>query len=116
MRLIDAPNGVLKLQENGELILKTEYMTKVENTYVPDCYILRTGEKLYLGHDVIEYCITPVEVCGNVIGSVKGNGKWINKYLEDGNYFSLVFSCSKCGRTVNNRTDFCPHCGTEMMK
>lgn len=113
MRLIDAPNGVLKLEENGELILKTEYMTRVENTYIPDCYLLRTGEKLG-GRNVIEFCITPVSVPLGVYENGNASGKWVNKYLETGNVFSMVFSCSKCGRSVDTRTEFCPHCGCQM--
>lgn len=45
MRLVDAPVGVFK--HNGVLVLKTEYWAVLNGTYVPDCYILASGEKFY---------------------------------------------------------------------
>lgn len=47
MRLIDAPVGVFVFQD--ELVLKTEYMTNIDGVYIPDCYILSTGEKFWGG-------------------------------------------------------------------
>lgn len=47
MRLIDAPVGVFRY--NGELVLKTEYMSYRGGVYIPDCYILSTGEKFWGG-------------------------------------------------------------------
>ena len=43
MRLIDAPVGVFVFHD--ELVLKTEYMVDIDGVYIPDCYILSTGEK-----------------------------------------------------------------------
>ena len=43
MRLIDAPVGVFRFKD--ELVLKTEYMTDIDGVWIPDCYILDSGEK-----------------------------------------------------------------------
>lgn len=44
MKLIDAPIGIFRF--DGELVLKTEYCSenKLSGKYIPDCYIVRTGE------------------------------------------------------------------------
>jgi len=47
MKLIDAPVGVFVFRD--ELVLKTEYMTDIDGVYIPDCYILSTGEKFWGG-------------------------------------------------------------------
>lgn len=54
MRLIDAPVGVFRY--NGELVLKTktEYMRDCNGVYIPDCYILSTGEKFWGGMKSLE--------------------------------------------------------------
>lgn len=51
MRLIDAPVGVFRY--NGELVLKTEYMSYRGGVYIPDCYILSTGEKILGRYEVV---------------------------------------------------------------
>jgi len=44
MRLIDVPNGsIFRLHDN--LVLKTEYFSRVDDVYIPDCYIIGTGER-----------------------------------------------------------------------
>lgn len=47
MKLIDAPVGVFVFRD--EFVLKTEYMTNIDGVYIPDCYILSTGEKFWGG-------------------------------------------------------------------
>lgn len=47
MKLIDAPVGVLKF--NDTLILKTEYMKLIDDVWIPQCYILETGEEFWGG-------------------------------------------------------------------
>lgn len=47
MRLIDAPVGIFRFHD--ELVLKTEYMTAIDDVYVPECYIVSTGEKFWGG-------------------------------------------------------------------
>lgn len=47
MKLIDAPVGVFVFRD--ELVLKTEYKTDIDGVYIPDCYILSTGEKFWGG-------------------------------------------------------------------
>lgn len=49
MRLIDAPIGIFRF--DGELVLKTEYCSenKQSGKYIPDCYIVRTGEYFFGG-------------------------------------------------------------------
>ena len=47
MKLINAPVGVLKF--NDTLILKTEYMKLVDDVWIPQCYILETGEEFWGG-------------------------------------------------------------------
>ena len=49
MKLIDAPIGIFRF--DGELVLKTEYKSKNKQSgkYIPDCYIVRTGEYFWGG-------------------------------------------------------------------
>lgn len=49
MKLIDAPIGIFRF--DGELVLKTEYKSenKQSGKYIPDCYIVRTGEYFWGG-------------------------------------------------------------------
>lgn len=49
MRLIDAPIGIFRFDD--ELVLKTEYWSenKLSGKYIPDCYIIRTGEYFWGG-------------------------------------------------------------------
>lgn len=40
-------------------------------------------------------------------------GYWIEKnYLQRG----IVYSCSKCGSFVHEKTNFCPDCGVKIKK
>ena len=65
MRLIDAPIGIFRF--NGELVLKTEYYSKDKQSgkYIPDCYIIRTGEYFWGGaktaNELINLDIEPVD-------------------------------------------------------
>lgn len=65
MRLIDAPIGIFRF--NGELVLKTEYYNKDKQSgkYIPDCYIIRTGEYFWGGaktvNELINLDIEPVD-------------------------------------------------------
>ena len=64
MRLIDAPIGIFRF--DGELVLKTEYYSedKQSGKYIPDCYIIRTGEYFWGGtktaNELINLDIEPV--------------------------------------------------------
>ena len=44
MRLIDVPNGSI-FRLHDDFVLKTEYFSRVDDVYIPDCYIIGTGEK-----------------------------------------------------------------------
>lgn len=65
MRLIDAPIGIFRF--DGELVLKTEYYSedKQSGKYIPDCYIIRTGEYFWGGtktaNELINLDIEPVD-------------------------------------------------------
>ena len=49
MKLIDAPIGIFRF--DGELVLKPEYKSENRQSgkYIPDCYIVRTGEYFWGG-------------------------------------------------------------------
>ena len=65
MRLIDAPIGIFRF--DGELVLKTEYYSedKQSGKYIPDCYIIRTGEYFWgsakTANELINLDIEPVD-------------------------------------------------------
>lgn len=65
MRLIDAPIGIFRF--DGELVLKTEYYSenKRSGKYIPDCYIVRTGEYFLGGtktaNELINLDVEPVD-------------------------------------------------------
>lgn len=65
MRLIDAPIGIFRF--DSELVLKTEYYSedKQSGKYIPDCYIIRTGEYFWGGtktaNELINLDIEPVD-------------------------------------------------------
>lgn len=65
MRLIDAPIGIFRF--DGELVLKTEYYSKDKQSgkYIPDCYIIRTGEYFWgsakTANELINLDIEPVD-------------------------------------------------------
>lgn len=65
MRLIDAPIGIFRF--DGELVLKTEYYSenKQSGKYIPDCYIVRTGEYFWGGvktaNELINLDVEPVD-------------------------------------------------------
>ena len=65
MRLIDAPIGIFRF--DGELVLKTEYYSenKRNGKYIPDCYIIRTGEYFWGGaktvNELINLDVEPVD-------------------------------------------------------
>lgn len=65
MRLIDTPIGIFRF--DGELVLKTEYYSenKRSGKYIPDCYIVRTGEYFLGGaktaNEFINLDVEPVD-------------------------------------------------------
>lgn len=65
MRLIDAPIGIFRF--DGELVLKTEYYSenKQSGKYIPDCYIVRTGEYFWgdakTANELINLDVEPVD-------------------------------------------------------
>ena len=60
MRLIDAPVGVFRWGE--EFVLKTEYSREFGGRFIPDCYLLSSGEYFYGGTDNAEdFLNLPVE-------------------------------------------------------
>ncbi len=65
MRLIDAPIGIFRF--DSELVLKTEYYSedKRSGKYIPDCYIIRTGEYFWGGaktvNELINLDVEPVD-------------------------------------------------------
>ena len=65
MRLFDAPIGIFRF--DGELVLKTEYYSenKRSGKYIPDCYIVRTGEYFLGGaktaNEFINFDVEPAD-------------------------------------------------------
>ena len=113
MRLIDAPVGVFRF--NGDLVLKTEYMVDIAGVWIPDCYILDSGEKFWGGMKSTEdfktkYNDLEVEVIDVEPQRMRGRWEYVD-YGGVGNYH-----CSACRRICINKGDydFCPHCGAWM--
>ena len=120
MRLIDAPVGVFRF--NGDLVLKTEYMVDIDGVWIPDCYILDSGEKFWGGMKSTEnfktkYNDLEVEVVD--VEPQRMRGKWETIEGWDGD---VVYRCSKCGEEYvlidgtpkENGYHFCPNCGSDM--
>lgn len=45
----------------------------------------------------------------------KGKGFWIpeaeKEFTEKGVHYKRMYKCIRCGKTVKEKTNFCPHCG-----
>lgn len=45
----------------------------------------------------------------------KGKGFWIpeaeKEFTEKGVHYKRIYKCIRCGKTVKEKTNFCPHCG-----
>lgn len=118
MRLIDAPVGVFRF--SGDLVLKTEYMVDIDGVWIPDCYILDSGEKFWGGMKSTEdfktkYNDLEVEVID--VEPQKMRGKWV----EVNDYYNRISGkCSVCGWESHMYEDdvvgmnFCPNCGAWM--
>ena len=110
MRLIDAPIGVFRF--NGDLVLKTEYMVDIDGVWIPDCYILDSGEKFWGGMKSkddfkTKYNDLEVEVVDVEPQRMRGRWKtfgWNGVYCE----------CSECGNVYSYHFNFCPFCGADM--
>ena len=135
MKLIDAPIGIFRF--DGELVLKTEYKSenRQNGKYIPDCYIVRTGEYFWGGaktaNELNNLDVEPVdfaellptvtdtisrkaavEACGGYLVPAK-----IIKQLPSaqperikGHWIEIALSnhtykCSVCGRLLVNITD-----------
>lgn len=119
MKLIDAPVGVFVFHD--ELVLKTEYMVNIDGVYIPDCYILSTGEKFWGGMKSTEdfktkYNNLDVEVI-DIIPSAqpeRNKGEWIEYTDCEGK--SRRITCDQCGHEEWNwlNPNFCPNCGAKM--
>lgn len=118
MRLIDAPIGVFRF--NGDLVLKTEYMVDIDGVWIPDCYILDSGEKFWGGMKSTEdfktkYNDLEVEVID--VEPQRMRGRWI----EDG-YNDEKAVCDQCGEPCATyimgkpRDKYCKWCGADMIE
>lgn len=119
MRLIDAPVGVFRF--SGDLVLKTEYMVDIDGVWIPDCYILDSGEKFWGGMKSTEdfktkYNDLEVEVID--VEPQRMRGRWIEP-TDDHDYWE----CPVCHDTYELDVDvtpqdarlfFCPNCGCQM--
>ena len=114
MRLIDAPVGVFRF--NGDLVLKTEYMVDIDGVWIPDCYILDSGEKFWGGmksKDDFKTKYNDLEVEVVDVEPQRKRGKWI---AGPGN----THTCSECGFSMITNNDyikrhyFCLNCGAWM--
>lgn len=122
MKLIDAPVGVFVFHD--ELVLKTEYMVNIDGVYIPDCYILSTGEKFWGGMKSTEdfktkYNNLDVEVI-DIIPSAQPERKKGKLLFAD--YETELWGessiCGLCGCSwqidEDGRSNFCPNCGADM--
>ena len=119
MRLIDAPVGVFRF--SGDLVLKTEYMVDIDGVWIPDCYILDSGEKFWGGmksKDDFKTKYNDLEVEVVDVEPQRMRGKWIDQ--KGGGC-----CCSECGRYALDEPDgnfihvavksnYCPNCGCQM--
>lgn len=121
MRLIDAPVGVFRF--SGDLVLKTEYMVDIDGVWIPDCYILVSGEKFWGGMKSTEdfktkYNNLEVEVID--VEPKRMRGRWIGTEFDgyaDGNPVYYEWKCSACGCVVEDEEptwNYCPNCGAKM--
>lgn len=113
MRLIDAPVGVFRF--SGDLVLKTEYMVDIDGVWIPDCYILDSGEKFWGGMKSTEdfktkYNDLEVEVID--VEPQRMRGRWIPQGWND-----TYCKCSCCDAvyvTAEIPYNYCPNCGAWM--
>ena len=122
MKLIDAPIGVFLF--NGVLVLKTEYSVDIDGVYIPDCYILDSGEKFWGGMKSKEDFKTKyneLEVEPVDVEVERESAEWIK--LEDGLIFkNRAYECSYCNNSLNfdgvnagrGNANYCPNCGRKM--
>lgn len=122
MRLGDAPIGVFRF--DGELVLKTEYSVDIDGTYIPDCYIISSGEKFWGGMKSkedfkIKYNDLDVEPVD--VEVERGSAKWIK--IKDGLIFkNRHYKCSYCNNSLDfdgvnagrGSANYCPNCGARM--
>lgn len=126
MRLIYAPIGVFRF--NGDLVLKTEYMVDIDGVWIPDCYILDSGEKFWGGmksKDDFKTKYNDLEVEVVDVEPQRMRGRWIGCGNSD------HWKCSVCGTRAafwfseesssevdldmsEWLSDFCPNCGADM--
>lgn len=119
MRLIDAPVGVFRF--SGDLVLKTEYMVDIDGVWIPDCYILDSGEKFWGGMKSTEdfktkYNDLEVEVID--VEPQRMRGRWVGVDFDgyaDGNPVYYTWKCSVCNCLVEDEEptwNYCPNCGS----
>lgn len=126
MRLIDAPVGVFRF--SGDLVLKTEYMVDIDGVWIPDCYILDSGEKFWGGmksKDDFKTKYNDLEVEVIDVEPQRMRGKWNAYYHGEENGKSIFsYSCNQCGYGApynfiggvceQKKWNFCPNCGAKM--
>ena len=130
MRLIDAPVGVFRF--SGDLVLKTEYMVDIDGVWIPDCYILDSGEKFWGGMKSTEdfktkYNDLEVEVID--VEPQKMRGKWIERevtHIDELEAKDIITAWQSCKCSVCGRYDtrpymyyfgepkYCSWCGADM--
>lgn len=111
MRLIDAPIGVFRF--NGDLVLKTEYMVDIDGVWIPDCYILDSGEKFWGGmksKDDFKTKYNDLEVEVVDVEPQRMRGRWIPTEPDE----PCFYLCSICRRLNDEKDNFCKNCGAKM--
>ena len=127
MRLIDAPVGVFRF--NGDLVLKTEYMVDIDGVWIPDCYILDSGEKFWGGmksKDDFKTKYNDLEVEVVDVEPQRMRGKWVEKTVAENPKSAGIeewqsCKCNNCGRYDTRpylyyfiEPNYCSYCGAEM--
>lgn len=122
MRLIDAPVGVFRF--SGDLVLKTEYMVDIDGVWIPDCYILDSGEKFWGGmksKDDFKTKYNDLEVEVVDVEPQRMRGRWERTVIGKARH--IICSSCKVGYYAqdvphdlsgNVAWKYCPECGADM--
>lgn len=129
MRLTDVPIGLFRF--DGELVLKTEYHHLCGDKYIPDCFLVSSGEYFWGGVNTADEFnnleVEPLDKVPTIAQPTPTD--WIKMSDADGEYYC----CNNCGEDLPRyqlgtptfdkpfppkmsieRTRFCPNCGARM--